>query len=47
MQNKNLSKDKAECEIYASPVCNEFIVGPQRIICGSETEKVEETDGEW
>ena len=47
MQNKNLSKDKAEQEVYESPVCNEFFVGTQRIICESETEKVEETDGEW
>lgn len=47
MQNSNYSKNKAEREIYVSPVCNEFFVGAQRIICDSETEKVDEIDGEW
>ncbi len=47
MQNRNLSEAKAELEVYESPFCNVFFVGPQRIICDSETERVDETDGEW
>ena len=32
---------------YDAPVCNVLAVGPQSVICGSETEKVTETEGEW
>ena len=32
---------------YNAPVCNVLSVSTQTVICGSETEKVTETPGEW
>lgn len=47
MQNKNLSKENLAVRDYESPECEVFIVRTQGIICTSETEKVDEIDGEW
>lgn len=33
--------------VYDTPVCKVLSVGTQGVICGSETEKVTETNGEW
>ena len=32
---------------YSTPVCNVLSISTQTVICGSETEKVTETSGEW
>ena len=49
MQNTNLSKENAEIRRYeyVAPDCEVIIVKTQGVICTSETEKVEEIDGEW
>ena len=47
MKKDNLPNENATAHSYAPPVCQEFYVGTQRIICASETEKVGETEGEW
>ena len=47
MQNTNLSKDKVARKVYKIPDFKVINVGMQRVICGSETEKVDETNGEW
>ncbi|MBP5692610.1 MAG: hypothetical protein J6W86_02715 [Bacteroidales bacterium] len=47
MQNRIFSNNNTKREVYESPVFNEFLVETQKIICGSETERVDETDGEW
>jgi|GEM_PF-6219432 len=47
MNKNNQSTVIADRKGYVSPVCNVFFVGPQRIICDSETEKVGEDEGEW
>ena len=47
MQSTNLSKEKGALREYESPDCKVFVVRTQGIICGSETEKVDEVDGEW
>ncbi|MBQ7254324.1 MAG: hypothetical protein IJS30_06600 [Bacteroidales bacterium] len=43
MKNGNMSKAGE----YSAPVCVVLSVGTQSVICGSETEKVTETQGEW
>lgn len=47
MQSTNLSKDNKERKDYEIPDSKVINVGVQRVICGSETEKVGETNGEW
>jgi len=42
-----LSRENADIKRYASPICVVTLVETQRVICGSETETVGETDGEW
>ena len=43
VKKENLSKAME----YSAPVCVVLSVGTQSVICGSETEKVTETPGEW
>ena len=45
MKKDNLSNENAHS--YAPPVCEEFYVGLEIVICASETENVGETEGEW
>ena len=47
MKSNNFSTENAEAKSYASPICQVIDVGIQRVICGSETEKVTEIEGEW
>ena len=47
MQNNNQSKENEAVREYESPDCKVFFVRTQGIICTSETEKVDEIDGEW
>lgn len=47
MKNSALHKESADTQVYTPPVCQVILVGTQRVICGSETESVGETDGEW
>ena len=47
MKSNNFSTENAEAKSYASPICQVIIVGTQRVICASETEKVTETESEW
>lgn len=42
---KQLKKNKGM--EYDAPVCEVLSVGTQSVICGSETERVTETPGEW
>lgn len=50
MKNSHLLKEKGQ---YNAPACRFFLVGTQRVICGSfdtpiqGTEVVEEIDGNW
>ena len=32
---------------YEAPVSEILYIGPQRVLCDSETEHVDEDDGEW
>ena len=41
---KNYMKNLGE---YTSPISEVYIIGPQKVICNSETEHVGEDDGEW
>lgn len=34
-------------DIYNAPVCEVLSIGTQSVICGSQTEKVTETEGSW
>lgn len=43
---KKLMENESVME-YTTPVCDVLSVGIQSVICGSETEKVTETQGEW
>ena len=47
MNNINLSKENTGVRNYDSPVSEMYIIGPQRVICDSETEHVGEDEGEW
>lgn len=47
MKYNNLTKTGADNQAYTPPVCKAILVGTQRVICASETEKVGETEGEW
>ena len=47
MRYSTLSKEKADVLDYASPLCEELSLDPQSIICESDTEGVDEEDGEW
>ena len=47
MTNSNLLKEKAGTLSYVSPVCLVYYVETQKVICASETEKVDEIIGEW
>ena len=47
MQSNNLTKENVAVREYESPDCKVFFVKTQGIICTSETEKVNEIDGEW
>ena len=47
MKSNNLPNGMAGARSYVPPVCKEFYVGAQSIICASETEIVGETEGEW
>ncbi len=40
-------KKTMKTSVYNAPVCVVLSVGAQGVICGSETEKVTETQGEW
>ena len=40
-------KTIVDVQSYISPVCKVILVGTHQVFCGSETEKVNETDGEW
>ena len=33
--------------VYNAPACEVLSIGAQSVICGSETEKVTETEGQW
>lgn len=47
MKNNNLTKTGTDIQVYTPPVCEAILVGTQRVICASETEKVNDIDGEW
>ena len=47
MQNKKTSKEKGTIREYDSPNSEVSFETTQEIICTSETEMVDETDGEW
>jgi len=48
MESHKLLNEKAtSIKPYECPTTETFFVGVQRVICASETEKVEEIDGEW
>ena len=47
MQNKKPSKEKVTVREYESPNCEVSFETTQELICTSETEKVDENDGEW
>ena len=47
MKNNNSSNGNADAQSYAPPVCQEFYVSTENMICTSPTEKVGETEGEW
>lgn len=48
MESHKLLNEKASSiKPYESPTTETLYVGDQIVICASETEKVEETDGEW
>ena len=47
MKNNNQFKEIADTREYDAPNCEVYFVGPQRVICDSETEKVGEDEGEW
>ena len=47
MKKNSLTKEGADVQVYTSPVCEVILVGTQRVICASETEKVTDEDGEW
>lgn len=47
MESNKLLNEKAPTKPYECPTTEIHYVGVQRVICASETEKVDETDGEW
>ena len=48
MENHKLLNEKASSiKPYECPTTEILYVDAQSVICASETEKVEETDGEW
>lgn len=47
MKNNNLTKEGADTKVYTPPVTQELLIDTQRVICASETEKVNDIDGEW
>ena len=47
MDNQNLFIETAEVRVYDSPLCEEILLGPQKVICASDTEVVGEDEGEW
>ena len=47
MKNNILPNDIADIQVYNTPVCEVILVGTQRVICASETERVGEIEGEW
>ena len=47
MKYNILSKQNAGVREYDAPVCEVFTMVSQKVICTSETERVEEEDGEW
>lgn len=47
MRNDNLSIGLGEVKVYYSPVCEVIFVGTQKVVCASETEKVDDNEGEW
>lgn len=40
-------KKSMKKNVYDTPLCEVLSVSTQNVICGSETEKVTETQGEW
>ena len=44
---KLLNEKASSIKPYECPTAETLYVGAHRVICASETEKVEETDGEW
>ena len=42
-----LERHQSGIKDYEAPVCEVFSVDTQNIICTSQTEKVDETIGEW
>ncbi len=47
MNLNSFSKEKKVLGPYVVPSSDELLLGPQSIICTSQTEKVNEEDGEW
>ena len=44
---ESLLRDFVDICDYVSPNCQVISVGSERVICVSETEMVDEEDGEW
>ena len=47
MKNSNLSKESTGDQCYAPPVCQVYYVEPRQLLCASQTETVDEIEGEW
>ena len=45
--HKLINENASSIKPYECPTTETLYVGAQSIICASETEKVEEIDGEW
>lgn len=41
------SKKSIDSKNYASPACQEILLGTHNVFCVSATEKVGEIEGEW
>lgn len=47
MKNSNLPNVGANNPVYSAPVCRVLPTEKQRVLCLSQTEIVDEYDGEW
>ena len=47
MKQNTLLKETVDTIVYESPDCEVFFVNAQKVICDSDTEHVDEEDGEW
>lgn len=51
MKNNNLTKEGVDTKVYTPPVTRERLIDTKRVVCASETEteteKVDDIDGEW